>query len=86
MTLPGEGETERIFQEYAGRIIEIDGLLVGSGKETIQDQFASELQRYIQSKEMNKVACSLCASPYEAQEQDASTVLFKPQQYSNKSP
>src|SRR5947209_11352028 len=40
----------------------------------------------MQSKDMNKVVCSLCASPYEAQEQDASTVLFKPQQYSNKSP
>jgi len=86
LTLPGEGNTERIFQEYARRMIEVDGLLVGSGKETIQDQFASELQSYVQSKEMNKVACSLCASPYEAQEQDASMVLFKPQQYSNKSP
>lgn len=86
LTLPGEGKTERIFQTYARRMIEVDGLLVGSGKETIQEQFASELQGYIQSKDMNKVACSLCASPYESQEQDASTVLFKPQQYSNKSP
>src|SRR5947209_5786995 len=86
LKLPGEGETERIFQEYAGRIIEIDGLLLGSGKETIREHFAGELQCYVQSKDMNKVACSLCASPYEAQEQDASTVLFKPQQYSNKSP
>ncbi len=86
LTLPGEGKTERIFQTYARRMIEVDGLLVGNGKETIQEQFASELQGYIQSKDMNKVACSLCASPYEAQEQDASTVLFKPQQYSNKSP
>ena len=86
LTLPGEGETERIFQEYAGRIIEIDGLLLGSGKGTIREHFASELQHYMQSKDMNKVTCSLCASPYEAQEQDASTVLFKPQQYSNKSP
>ena len=86
LTLLGEGETERIFQEYAGRIIEIDGLLLGSGKESIREHFAKELQCYMQSKDMNKVACSLCASPYEAQEQDASTVLFKPQQYSNKSP
>jgi CRISPR-associated protein Csc3 len=86
LVLPGGGKTEQIFQEYAGRMIEVDGLLVGSSKETIQDQFARELQGYLQSKELNKVACSLCASPYEAQEQDASTVLFKPQQYSNKSP
>src|SRR5207248_6959117 len=86
LTLPGEGETEQIFQEYAGRIIEIDGHLLGSGKETIREHFAGELQRYMQSKDMNKVTCSLCANPYEAQEQDASTVLFKPQQYSNKSP
>lgn len=86
LKLPSEGETGRIFQDYAGRIIEIDGLLPGSGKETMREHFASELQRYVQSKDMNKVACSLCASPYEAQEQDASTVLFKPQQYSNKSP
>jgi len=86
LVLPVKGETEQIFQEYARRMIEVDGLLVGRGKETIQDQFASELQGYLQSKELNKVACSLCASPYEAQEQDASTVLFKPQQYSNKSP
>src|SRR5437763_5819143 len=86
LTLPGAGETEQIFQEYAGRIIEIDGHLLGSGKETIREHFAGELQRYMQSKDMNKVTCSLCANPYEAQEQDASTVLFKPQQYSNKSP
>jgi CRISPR-associated protein Csc3 len=86
LKLSGEGESERIFQEYAGRIIEIDGLLPGSGKETVREHFVGELQRYMQSKDMNKVACSLCASPYEAQEQDASTVLFKPQQYSNKSP
>jgi CRISPR-associated protein Csc3 len=86
LKLAGEGETGRIFQDYAGRIIEIDGLLQGSEKETMQAHFAAELQRYMQSKDMNKVACSLCSSPYEAHEQDASTVLFKPQQYSNKSP
>ena len=40
LKLPGEGETERIFQEYAGRIIEIDGLLPGSGKETVREHFA----------------------------------------------
>ena len=86
LKLPGGRKTEWIFQEYAGRIIEIDGLLLSSVKETVQAHFADELQRYMQSKDMNKVVCSLCASPYEAQEQDASTVLFKPQQYSNKSP
>jgi len=86
LALPSDGETERIFQEYAGRIIEIDGLLLSRGKETMREHFAGELQRYVQSKDLNQVACSLCASPYEAQEQDASTVLFKPQQYSNKSP
>lgn len=86
LKLPGEGETGRIFQDYAGRIIEIDGLLLGGDKETVQAHFAAELQRYMQSKDMNKVACSLCSSPYEAHEQDASTVLFKPQQYSNKAP
>jgi CRISPR-associated protein Csc3 len=86
LVLPGGGKTEQIFQEYARRMIEVDGQLVGRSKETIQDQFASELQGYLRSKELNKVVCSLCASPYEAQEQDASTVLFKPQQYSNKSP
>lgn len=86
LKLPGEGETGRIFQDYAGRIIEIDGLLPGGSKETMQAHFAAELQGYMQSKDMNKAACSLCSSPYEAHEQDASTVLFKPQQYSNKAP
>ncbi len=80
------GKTRQTFIEYAQQIIEIDGRIVSEKPETIQGRFADELQRYMQSKEKNKVVCSLCASPYEAQEQDASTVLFKPQQYSNKSP
>ena len=85
---PNESEnlTARTFEDYAQRIIEIDGRLVGSSEGTIRGHFAEEIQRYIQSKETNKVVCSLCASPYEASEQDASVVLFKPQQYSNKSP
>lgn len=80
------GKTRQTFTEYAQQIIEIDGQIAGDKQNAVNEHFASELQRYMQSKEKNKVVCSLCASPYEAQEQDASTVLFKPQQYSNKSP
>jgi CRISPR-associated protein Csc3 len=88
LALPNENEnpTARTFQDFAQRIIEIDGRLVDSSEETIRGRFAKELQRYIQSKAENKVVCSLCASSYEASEQDASVVLFKPQQYSTKSP
>ncbi len=88
LALPKENEnpTARTFQDYAQRIIEIDGRLVGSSGVATRERFAKELEYYIQSKAENKVVCSLCASPYEANEQDASVVLFKPQQYSNKSP
>src|SRR5205085_6215236 len=59
---------------------------IGYSKQTLYKRFANELQRYIQSKTTNKVNCSLCSSPYESSVQDASVVLFSPQQYSNKSP
>ncbi|NJO82497.1 MAG: type I-D CRISPR-associated protein Cas10d/Csc3 [Blastochloris sp.] len=48
------------------------------------DRFVRELQNYTERKAKNKVQCSLCSSPYEARQQDKSEVLFKPQQYSNK--
>jgi CRISPR-associated protein Csc3 len=81
-----EGATARVFNAYLQHIIEIDGALLVSGEAAIEERFNEELRRYIRGKDENKVACSLCASPYDAQEQDKSIVLFKPQQYSNKSP
>jgi CRISPR-associated protein Csc3 len=86
LTPPRESKNEIVFLEYARSMIEIDGILAGASKESLYEQFAMELRRYIQSKETRKAVCSLCASPYEAEVQEASTILFKPQQYSNKSP
>ena len=79
-------KTEQVFQKYVQGILEVDGLLVNANSETLRERFITELSRYIESKAANKVLCSLCATPYEAQEQNVSIVLFKPQQYSNKSP
>lgn len=81
-----DSATSRSFQEYARRIIEVDGRLVGADEPDLRASFAGELQRYTQSKAANKAICSLCASADAATDQDVSVVLFKPQQYSNKSP
>lgn len=81
-----ESASAGIFQQYARGVVEIDGRPAGAGPAAARDQFAGELQRYVESKATNKVVCSLCAGAYEAREQDVSVVLFKPQQYSNKSP
>lgn len=79
--------TARIFQDYARRIVELDGILLGmADTNSLRQRFADELQRYVTSQAQNQVVCSLCASPYEAADQDVSVVLFKPQQYSNKAP
>jgi CRISPR-associated protein Csc3 len=55
-----------------------------SSTTALAEQFARELRNYTECKATNKVLCSLCSSPYEARKQDKSEVLFKPQQYSNK--
>lgn len=81
-----ESATAQIFAEYARRVVEIDGRPVGTTTAAARAIFAQELQRYTESKANNKVICSLCTSTYDATEQDVSVVLFKPQQYSNKSP
>jgi CRISPR-associated protein Csc3 len=86
LTPSRESKIAPVFQEYSTHIIEVDGQLVGKSKESMYEQFAYELRRYVQSKEERKIICSLCASPYEADEQEASIILFKPQQYSNKAP
>lgn len=68
------------FLDYARRVIEMDG----QATQTPSDSFAQELGIYLERKARNKPICSLCSSPYEAIEQPETSVLFKPQQYSNK--
>jgi CRISPR-associated protein Csc3 len=63
--------------------ITVDGQMLTSAA-ALTERFAREITQYTERKATNKVQCSLCSSPYEARQQDKSEVLFKPQQYSNK--
>ena len=79
---PTTSRFEAAFRDYARNIITLDGQPLAP--QTAMDRFALELRQYTERKATNKVQCSLCSSPYEARQQDKSEVLFKPQQYSNK--
>ncbi len=68
------------FLDYARRVIEVDGQVA----KTESNSFAQEFGIYLERKARNKPLCSLCSSSYEAIEQPETSVLFKPQQYSNK--
>ncbi|MBI4673592.1 MAG: type I-D CRISPR-associated protein Cas10d/Csc3 [Chloroflexi bacterium] len=68
------------FFDYARRLIEIDGQAVPPELKG----FEQELEIYLERKVRNKPICSLCSSAYAAIEQPETSVLFKPQQYSNK--
>lgn len=80
---PGANRFEATFRDYVQASITIDGQMLTS-TESLTERFARELRQYTERKAANKVQCSLCSSPYEARQQDKSEVLFKPQQYSNK--
>jgi CRISPR-associated protein Csc3 len=68
------------FGDYLRRILELDPVL-GVERKTA---WAEELGQYVQAKATNKSLCSLCSSPYTAEEQAETAVPFVPQQYSNK--
>lgn len=68
------------FFDHARRIVEING----QAAQIENSGFERELEIYLERKVRNKPICSLCSSPYTAIEQPETSVLFKPQQYSNK--
>lgn len=83
LTPPSDGRFEAAFRDYVQASITVDGQMFAATA-ALTDRFARELKQYSERKATNKVQCSLCSSPYEARQQDKSEVLFKPQQYSNK--
>lgn len=83
MSPPDIGRFKEAFCDYVGSIVNVNGTIL-TPAESIHEHFIQEFQSYCERKENNKVQCSLCSSPYEAHQQDKSEVLFKPQQYSNK--
>jgi CRISPR-associated protein Csc3 len=80
---PAQGRFEAAFRDYVRASVTFDGQMLAAPA-VLRDRFARELNQYSERKAANKVQCSLCSSPYEARQQDKSEVLFKPQQYSNK--
>ena len=83
LTPPSASRFEAAFRDYVQASITVDGQMLTSPV-ALTERFARELTQYTERKAANKVQCSLCSSPYEARQQDKSEVLFKPQQYSNK--
>lgn len=83
LTPPSDGRFESAFRDYVQASITVDGQMLTSAA-ALTERFAREIKQYSERKATNKVQCSLCSSPYEARQQDKSEVLFKPQQYSNK--
>lgn len=83
LSRPQKSRFEGAFRDYAQRCITIDGQPLLPADQQM-GRFAQELQQYTERKASNKVVCAMCSSPYEARQQDKSEVLFKPQQYSNK--
>lgn len=80
---PSQGRFEAAFRDYVKASVTLDGQMLAAPAD-LRDRFDRELTQYSERKAANKVQCSLCSSPYEARQQDKSEVLFKPQQYSNK--
>jgi len=72
---------EETFVRYVSQNIEVDGKLIAANHSWFQDEF----RNYLSRKDKNKLICSLCSSPFEAIEQSENVILFKGQQYSNKS-
>ncbi|MCS7226981.1 MAG: type I-D CRISPR-associated protein Cas10d/Csc3, partial [Gloeomargarita sp. SKYB31] len=77
-----QSPTRQTFEQYLASYLEVQGW------ETTAPDVKTELQRYIQAKTRAASApiCSLSSGEFPSQEQLDSTVLFKPQQYSNKNP
>lgn len=68
------------FDDYLRRVVELDPLMGMAQKAS----WAEELGQYVRAKAGNQSLCSLCSSPYGAEEQAETAVPFVPQQYSNK--
>jgi CRISPR-associated protein Csc3 len=80
---PQQERFSAAFRDYVAGVVVLDGRMLAAD-DALQGRFARELQQHVTRKQANKVVCSLCSSPYEARQQDKSEVIFKPQQYSNK--
>lgn len=83
-TKVGKGIDE-IVKKYVIGQFEVDGQKLDRNVD-VQKAFDQELNRYIMAKAKRKRLCSMCSSPYEAVEQEATEVPFVNQQYSNKNP
>lgn len=70
--------TRDTFFEYLAQYLELSGL------ESTKVEFQSELKAYSEAKINNKPICSLSSGEFAAEDQEATVVLFKSQQYSNK--
>ena len=80
----GKGMDEAV-KEYVVAQFEVDGRKP-DGNDDPRASFAQELNRYVTAKAERKHLCSMCSSPYESIEQEATEVPFGNQQYSNKNP
>jgi len=80
----GKGMEEGV-KDYIVTRLELDGQKLDESK-NVPATFAQELNRYMIAKVERKRLCSMCSSPYEAVEQEATEVPFVNQQYSNKNP
>ncbi|WP_029215466.1 type I-D CRISPR-associated protein Cas10d/Csc3 [Kallotenue papyrolyticum] len=80
---PQQERFSAAFRDYVAGVVVLDGRMLAAD-DALQQRFAREWRHYVTRKAANKLLCSICSSPYEAQNQDKSEVLFKPQQYSNK--
>ncbi|MCA9962853.1 MAG: type I-D CRISPR-associated protein Cas10d/Csc3 [Anaerolineales bacterium] len=80
LTIPDESIYETALTQYVARVIELED----QDSDKWLQSFANEYSNYVERKAQNKLVCAMCSSPYEAQEQVDSVVIFKGQQYSNK--
>jgi CRISPR-associated protein Csc3 len=78
----GKGLAEAV-KTYVITQLEVDGVKLNG---SIRTTFSYELNRYMVSKAEHKPVCSMCSSPFESVEQEATEVPFINQQYSNKNP
>jgi len=76
---------DEAVKEYLAAQIEVNGQRTDSNGDT-RITFVQELNRYMTAKAERKRLCSICSSPHEAVEQEATEVPFVNQQYSNKNP
>jgi len=76
---------DKAIKDYVVAQLEVDGQKLNEGVD-MRKAFAQELTHYMTAKAERKHLCSMCSSPYESIEQEATEVPFVNQQYSNKNP